>query len=51
MGINLFIASFRFQRPIVALYAAAVPFLAILLLALLIITYVPELSLALLTTR
>ena len=45
VGMNLFIASFRFNKPIVKLYIAALPFLIILLIALLIITYVPELSL------
>jgi C4-dicarboxylate transporter DctM subunit len=45
VGMNLFIASFRFNQPIVKLYVAALPFLIILLVALLIITYVPELSL------
>ncbi|MCP4605774.1 MAG: TRAP transporter large permease subunit [Proteobacteria bacterium] len=45
VGLNLFIASFRFNKPIMSLYRASLPFLAILLIALLIITYVPELSL------
>ncbi len=45
VGINLFISSFRFERPVVKLYAASIPFLLILLVALMIITYVPELSL------
>jgi C4-dicarboxylate transporter DctM subunit len=45
VGINLFIASLKFQRPITLLYMAAVPFLLILGIALLIITYVPQLSL------
>jgi C4-dicarboxylate transporter DctM subunit len=45
VGMNLFIASFRFDKPIVKLYVAAIPFLIILLIALLIITYVPDLSL------
>ncbi len=45
VGMNLFIASFRFDKPIVRLYTAAIPFLIILLLALVVITYVPELSL------
>jgi tripartite ATP-independent transporter DctM subunit len=45
VGMNLFIASFRFNKPIVKLYIAALPFLIILLIALLIITYIPELSL------
>ncbi len=45
VGINLFISSFRFDKPVLKLYAAALPFLAILLIALLIITYFPDLSL------
>ena len=48
VGMNLFIASFRFERPVLKLYTASLPFLAILLLALIIITYVPSLSLFLL---
>jgi C4-dicarboxylate transporter DctM subunit len=47
VGMNLFIASYRFDKPIVLLYRAALPFLAILLLTVLIITYWPALSLAL----
>ena len=47
LGINLFIASMRFDRSVLKLYAASLPFIAILLLALLLITYVPWLSLAL----
>ena len=45
VGLNLFISSFRFNKPVVKLYNAALPFLAILIIALLIITYVPQLSL------
>jgi tripartite ATP-independent transporter DctM subunit len=47
VGMNLFIASYRFDKPIVLLYRAALPFLLILLLSVLIITYWPWLSLAL----
>jgi tripartite ATP-independent transporter DctM subunit len=47
VGINLFIASYRFEKPIVLLYRAALPFLAILLFCVLVITYWPWLSLAL----
>jgi tripartite ATP-independent transporter DctM subunit len=47
LGINLFIASMRFEKPILRLYLASLPFIAILLLALAMITYVPWLSLAL----
>ncbi|SDE36899.1 TRAP transporter large permease [Desulfuromonas thiophila] len=48
VGMNLFIASYRFKRPVVALYRASWPFLLLLLLSLLLITYVPLLSLGLL---
>jgi tripartite ATP-independent transporter DctM subunit len=47
LGINLFIASMRFEKPVLRLYVASLPFIAILLLALAIITYVPWLSLTL----
>jgi TRAP-type C4-dicarboxylate transport system permease large subunit len=47
LGINLFIASMRFSRPVLRLYAASVPFIVILLFALALITYIPWLSLAL----
>ncbi len=45
VGINLFISSFRFKKPITELYRASFPFLILMLFALVIITYVPELSL------
>ncbi len=45
VGLNLFISSFRFRKPVASLYHASLPFLAILLVALLIITYVPGLTL------
>lgn len=45
VGINLFISSFRFNRPVVELYKVSVPFLLLMLLALLIITYIPWLTL------
>ncbi len=45
VGINLFISSFRFKRPITELYKASMPFFFLLLIALIIITYVPSLSL------
>lgn len=47
VGINLFLASHRFERDILTVYRATLPFLAILLAALLIITWWPALSLAL----
>jgi tripartite ATP-independent transporter DctM subunit len=45
IGMNLFIASYRFKRPISELYHATLPFMFVLLVALALITYVPELSL------
>ncbi len=45
VGINLFISSIRFKRPITELYRASLPFLFLLLICLLVITYIPELSL------
>ena len=45
VGMNLFIASYRFGRPVLELYRATLPWFFILLLALLAITYLPGLSL------
>jgi C4-dicarboxylate transporter DctM subunit len=45
VGMNLFIASYRFKKPLLELYAATWPFMVILLFALLLITYLPSLSL------
>lgn len=45
VGMNLFIASYRFKQPITTLYSATLPFMAVLIIALLLITYVPALSL------
>jgi C4-dicarboxylate transporter DctM subunit len=45
VGINLFISSFRFKKPITELYSASFPFLLLLIVALLLITYIPSLSL------
>ena len=45
VGINLFISSFRFKKPVTELYKASIPFMLLLFAALMIITYIPELSL------
>jgi C4-dicarboxylate transporter DctM subunit len=45
VGLNLFISSYRFNEPVLSLYAASIPFLLLLLAALLVITYVPAISL------
>jgi tripartite ATP-independent transporter DctM subunit len=42
-GLNLFIAAFRFNRPITQLYRAVLPFIALMLLALMLVTYIPKL--------
>ena len=47
VGINLFIASYRFDKPITELYVATIPFMLVLFIAVLIITYWPGLSLVL----
>ena len=44
LGLNLFISSFRFNRPAVSLYRPILPFLGVLLASLLIISYVPSIS-------
>ena len=48
VGMNLFIASYRFEKPVMTLYLATIPFFIVLLVAVLIITYWPALSLSLL---
>ena len=45
VGINLFISSFRFNRPVIELYRVSIPYLILMLIALIIITYIPWLSL------
>ena len=48
IGMNLFIASYRFRKPISEIYRATLPFMGVLLIVLILITYVPEISLFLL---
>jgi len=45
VGLNLFISSFRFEKPVTTIVKATLPYIGILLIALIIITYVPDLSL------
>ena len=45
VGMNLFIASYRFHKPITELFRATIPFMLVLLVVLALITYVPSLSL------
>jgi tripartite ATP-independent transporter DctM subunit len=44
VGLNLFITSVKFQRPITEVMWATIPFLVTMILALLTITYVPQLT-------
>jgi tripartite ATP-independent transporter DctM subunit len=48
VGLNLFIASYRFERPIVELYLSTLPFFFFLTISVIIIAFWPGLSLALL---
>jgi tripartite ATP-independent transporter DctM subunit len=45
VGLNLFIASYRFEKPILHVYSATFPFLIILMLSVIVITFLPQLSL------
>jgi tripartite ATP-independent transporter DctM subunit len=44
VGLNLFIASFRFNKPITQLYRSVLPFIGLLGICLILVTYVPILS-------
>jgi tripartite ATP-independent transporter DctM subunit len=44
VGMNLFLASYRFDKPLVQVYRTAIPFLLLLLCVVLLITYVPALT-------
>jgi C4-dicarboxylate transporter DctM subunit len=48
VGVNLFLASYRFDKPILEVTRAVLPWLAIRAAIVLLITYVPFLTLALL---
>jgi tripartite ATP-independent transporter DctM subunit len=45
VGLNLFIASYRFEKPIMHVYSATFPFLVILALSVILIAFWPDLSL------
>ncbi|AAZ96421.1 TRAP dicarboxylate transporter, DctM subunit [Thiobacillus denitrificans ATCC 25259] len=45
VGINLYLASQRFKQPVLTVFRATLPFLLLLLVWLLLLTYVPALSL------
>ena len=45
MGENLFLAAYRFKQPLTTLFRSTLPLWVILLIGVLIITYVPALTL------
>ena len=45
MGENLFLSSFRFKKQLTEVYRSTLPYVAILLVAVLLITYVPSMTL------
>jgi C4-dicarboxylate transporter, DctM subunit len=47
VGMNLFIAGLKFDQPVTTLYRASIPFLLLLIGCLLLVTYLPVLSLGL----
>lgn len=49
VGLNLFVASYRFNKPVLEVVRACLPFIGILLISTLLITYWPALSLFLIT--
>ncbi|MBI3492399.1 MAG: TRAP transporter large permease subunit [Acidobacteria bacterium] len=48
VGLNIFLASYRFKRPVLEVCAAALPMMAILGIGVLVITYIPWLTTGLL---
>jgi tripartite ATP-independent transporter DctM subunit len=48
IGINLFLSSYRFNKPLVKIYKYIIPFLVVMILSVLIITYVPWITTVLL---
>ncbi|HOT46503.1 MAG TPA: TRAP transporter large permease subunit [Spirochaetota bacterium] len=44
IGLNLFMASYRFKQPLTRIYWQVLPFLFVLLFTVLVITYVPQMS-------
>jgi tripartite ATP-independent transporter DctM subunit len=47
LGLNLFLSSIRFNKPLPQVYKSVVPFFLLLVLTLLLVTYLPHLSLVL----
>jgi C4-dicarboxylate transporter, DctM subunit len=51
LGLNLFLSSLRFGKPLPTIYRTVLPFFGLLLAVLLLITYVPQLSVGLLAHK
>jgi tripartite ATP-independent transporter DctM subunit len=47
VGMNLFLSSYRFERPLPKIYLSVIPYLIILAIGVLVITYVPAITLTL----
>lgn len=45
VGINLFISSYRFKKSVLQMYKVSIPFLFVLFFCLMLITFIPDLSL------
>jgi len=45
VGMNLFLAAYRFERPVIEIFRSVITFLAVLALVVLVVTYVPALTL------
>jgi TRAP-type C4-dicarboxylate transport system permease large subunit len=48
VGMNLFVSSLKFQQPVTVLYRASFPYLVLLFICLVLVTYLPIISLGLL---
>lgn len=49
MGENLFLSAYRFNKPLAEVYRSVLPYVGIILVAVLAITYIPALTLWLIT--
>ncbi len=45
VGLNLFISSYRFNKPVTEIYKSSIPFLILLIIGLVVITYIPAITL------
>ena len=45
VGVNLFLSAYRFDKPVLTVFKSTLPFCAIIAVAVLLITYVPAMTL------